>query len=440
MPLSTPTVFQNYNYRDATAFSTNILIVGGAYAGLAAARSLKSHFAARAKDPIYAEALATKTPRISITIVEPKAGFLNIIGIPKAVVSPDFAKTQYVPMSDFKNLTFDHVFTEHQEISNALETRSNLENDNFLAGIEITFVHGHVTRIGNKTASYTLSAIEKTPASANETIQFDYAILASGRDRAWPTTPRGFTLPSFMEEMVEFRNKVDAADRISVVGAGAVGIEMAGDIKHEFPHKTVSLIHPHPTAPPEPLSTGFSEEIAKSLLKAGVKVLYNTRIMSEKDDGTLVTQNGDEIPTDLAVWCTSHSNNIDILNENLCKRFVSAKRNLHVNEYLQLTNESDIEPRIFAAGDLVELPIIKSAGWAMYMGRQCAHNITSMILDDRLAEPFPDLLKMPRGMVLVAGNGEIISELCGEVELNNENYTHEYKDYCLNKVMVTLDV
>lgn len=438
MPLSPPTVFEDYNCSNAKAFSTNILIVGGAYAGLAAVRSLKSHFAARAKDPIYAEALATKSPKISITIVEPKAGFLNIIGIPKAVVSPEFAKTQYVPMSDFKNLMFDHVFTEHPEISAALETRSRIGNDNLSAGIEITLVHGHITRISEKTASYTLSSIEGN--HADEVIQFDYAILASGRDRTWPTTPRGFTFPHYMKEMEEFRQKVDAANRISVVGAGAVGIEMAGDIKHEFPHKDVTLIHPHPTAPPEPLSAAFGEAISSSLLKSGVKLLYNTRVLSEKDDGTLVTQTGDEIPTDLTVWCTSHTNNIGILDEGLSKRFVSPAKNVHVNEYLQLANGSDMEPRIFVAGDLVELPIIKSAGWAMYMGRQCAHNITSMILDDHLAESFPDLLKMPRGMVLVAGNGEIISELCGEVELNNQNYTHEYKDYCLNKVMVTLDV
>lgn len=76
----------------------------------------------------------------------------------------------------------------------------------------------------------------------------------------------------------------------------------------------------------------------------------------------------------------------------------------------------------------------------MYMGRQVANNITSLIFDATLVEPMPDLSSMPYGMVIVGGNEEIISELLGDVQLNHEGYKKEYLDYCIGKVRATLDV
>ena len=47
--------------------------------------------------------------------------------------------------------------------------------------------------------------------------------------------------------MAKVKQDIERADIVSVIGAGAVGIEIAGDIKTEFPNKTVNLIHPHET-------------------------------------------------------------------------------------------------------------------------------------------------------------------------------------------------
>ena len=83
-------------------------------------------------------------------------------------------------------------------------------------------------------------------------------ILATGRDRNWPTTPLATTYGQYMLEMDNARQEIANADTISVIGAGAVGIEFAGDIKTEFPHKTVNLIHPHECFPQEPLSMSLN--------------------------------------------------------------------------------------------------------------------------------------------------------------------------------------
>ncbi|KAM9920423.1 hypothetical protein OXX80_012441, partial [Metschnikowia pulcherrima] len=149
--------------------------------------------------------------------------------------------------------------------------------------------------------------------------------------------------------------------------------------------------------------------------------------------------NGEKLKTDFNYWCNNFHNNTELLSPELAT-FVSEKNNVLVNGFLQLTHPETSEhfPHLFAIGDLVELPIIKSAGWALYMGRQVANNIISLIFDGVLVEPMPDLTQMPKGMVLVAGDNELVSSLDGVLELNNKLYVEEYKDYCIGKIRATL--
>mmetsp|Transcript_3172 Transcript_3172/g.3555 ORF Transcript_3172/g.3555 Transcript_3172/m.3555 type:complete len:435 (+) Transcript_3172:47-1351(+) len=428
--LSVPTVLKPKT-DNATSFTTNILVVGGAYAGLSAVRSLAYHFNRRIKDPLIKLKLINS--RVSITMVEPKSGLLNILGIPRAIVDVDFAKTQYISFEDFYDLKFDKVVSNQPEVLKNLATGQSTGNNE--GGFEINFVHGRVTHLDEHRAEYQLVESDETA-----TINFDYVILASGRDRSWPTTPNAYTTKSYLEEMTKSKSEIDSHDIISIIGAGAVGIEIAGDIKHYCPNKTVNLMHPHETFPPEPLSTEFQSLTYKSLVNSGVNVHLNTRILKELENGDLETTTGEIIKSDFNYWCHAHQNNISILSDNLRKEFVTSRNNILVNEYLQLLNKDKKLDAFFCIGDIVELPIIKSAGWAMYMGRLVANNLVSMILDNILIEPFPDLTQMPRGMVIVAGNGEIVSELCGEVELNHKGYVEEYRDYCIGKIRSTIGV
>lgn len=428
--LSVPTVLKPTT-DNATSFTTNILVVGGAYAGLSAVRSLAYHFNRRIKDPFIKLKLINS--RVSITMVEPKSGLLNILGIPRAIVDEDFAKTQYISFEEFYDLKFDKVVSNQPDVLQNIATDQNTGNNE--GGFEINFVHGRVTHLDENRAEYQLIESDETA-----TINFDYVILASGRDRSWPTTPNAYTTKSYLEEMARSKHEIESHDIISIIGAGAVGIEIAGDIKHHCPNKTVNLMHPHETFPPEPLSTEFQSLTYKSLVNSGVNVYLNTRVSKELENGDLETTTGEIIKSDLNYWCHAHQNNISILSDNLRKDFVTSRNNILVNEYLQVLNKDKKLDAFFCIGDIVELPIIKSAGWAMYMGRLVANNLVSMILDNILIEPFPDLTQMPRGMVIVAGNGEIVSELSGDVELNHKGYVEEYKDYCIGKIRSTIGV
>lgn len=55
-----------------------------------------------------------------MTIVEPKARLLNILGIPRAIVDLDFAKMQYVPWQDLQDMRFEHIVSNDEYVCNTL--------------------------------------------------------------------------------------------------------------------------------------------------------------------------------------------------------------------------------------------------------------------------------------------------------------------------------
>ncbi|GEQ68133.1 hypothetical protein JCM33374_g1800 [Metschnikowia sp. JCM 33374] len=407
--------------KNTPSFHSNVLIVGGAYAGLAALVAMKNHLKERAK-----------LQKISVTIVEPKAGLLNILGIPRAIVDTEFAKTQYVPFEKLEDVCFDHLISNDSFVIDTLGKHVKPNNNDF---IEITYVHGSISDLKTRSAFYHLNNNpEKTGL-----IEFNWLVIATGRNRHWPTSPLAYNYDSYIKEMAEFRNHIDRCHKIGVIGAGAVGIEIAGDIKSKCPEKEVFLFHPHEKFPPEPLPDNFKDLTKSSLERGGVQVMTGYRVQRESENHELHFTNGDTLKTDFNYWCTKFHNNTKILAPDLAG-FISTNNNIYVNDFLQLTHPESQEhhPHIFAIGDLVELPIIKSAGWALYMGRQAANNIVSLIFDGVLVEPMPDLTQMPKGMVLVAGNNELVSSLDGVLELNNKSYVEEYTDYCIGKIRATL--
>ncbi|KAG7193149.1 uncharacterized protein KQ657_000903 [Scheffersomyces spartinae] len=408
-------------------FSTNVLVVGGAFAGLSAITSLQNHISERCK---YSNAFSSRSHKLSITVIEPRAGLLNILGIPHAVLDPEFAQSQYLPLHEMKTLHIETVHTPFGELIQQVRPKVYDE-----AAFSIHFVQGKVTNVARDYVDYHL-----VESRTIKRIKFDYIVLAMGRDRLWPITPDALTADTFLDEMNKTKNILELKSSISIVGGGAVGIEMAGCLKRNFPDKCVRIIHPHDRLLPEPLSNELKDTIFTSLTSYGVDVMLNTRIKEELDNGYLVTTTNDTIKSDLTIWCTNFRNNLDILDDVVYSKAITNHQNLAVNEYLQIEVAGDVLDNVFAIGDIVELDIIKSAGWAMYMGRQTANNIASDIFEGKLAEKIPDMKTVPRGMVIVAGNEEIVSELSGEVEVNNRNYVEEYKDYCMGKIRVTIGV
>lgn len=441
---------------------TTVLVVGGSYAGIAAVSALCSGWNEKRR---VAQDGLLPAAKLVVTLVEPRLGLLNVLGIPRAVVDMEFARTQYIGYEELRLpwgdvVSRDALVRRRFEAAAAAEGRKDkaesgtegsaeaadgkkeTTGDADSGFVDLVYVQGKITQLDEYEARYELVEAEGAAGACGSrgTITFDYCIVASGRDRNWPVTPHALTPQSYLCEMEQFRSQIGPKPTVLIIGGGAVGLEMAGDIKRHFPDKTVRLIHPHRLFPPEPLTDAFKVAVQQLLERGGVECVLETRVERECANGDLVTTTGRRIELDYNYWSNRHRNNTALFSSDLQRDFVNRDNDVLVNEYLQLTNATRHVGHIFVLGDLVALPIIKSAGWAMYMGRQAANNIVHHVMEGQVVELFPDLTAMPRGMVVVGGDGEIVSELLGAVEVNNANYVMEYGDYCFGRIRATLDV
>lgn len=439
--LSEPTLLPKTTHYPIS-FSTNILIVGGAYSGLSALNTFITNFKEKSKHHIF-----NSNYKLSITLIDPRAGLLNIIGMSRCIVDDEFSKTQFLPYHKIKNLKYDNIVSYDTNLSGSFVRDLNGSGHEGL-GLVINYVQGKVTYLDEHKAQYQLVKDDEFDKTTKPIIDFNYVILASGRDRFWPTTPKAFTYDFFIDEMKASKQSIIDHDIISVVGGGAVGIELAGDFKNYLPQKTVNLIHSHDTLLREPLlHQNFKQLTLESLQNSGVNVILNTRIKNSDLDGNqgitfgdLTTNDEQTIKSELNIWCTTHQNNTSFLSKHLQKKYITPNNCIRINEYLQLSDSTTIVPNFFVLGDLVDLPIIKSAGWALYHGRQVANNLTSLLFENKFVEPHPDVSQMPKGMVLVAGNQDLICQLADEIAINVPEFVEEYKDYCFGKVMATMGI
>ena len=75
----------------------------------------------------------------------------------------------------------------------------------------------------------------------------------------------------------DYFNKVKLANRILIVGGGAVGVELAGEFKTDFPNKKVTIITNGNELVPN-VSKGFSSNALKIMNKLKVEIIFNDKI------------------------------------------------------------------------------------------------------------------------------------------------------------------
>ena len=139
---------------------------------------------------------------------------------------------------------------------------------------------------------------------SGERIEFDTAVLALG------SYVDVYSVPGVREHAmaVEFgavssihqalRKAATRGGRVTVVGGGLTGIELASEIAEVFPQLQVSLVSQTPLA--ESWSAAAREHVLASMRRFGVRVAEGPHIKAVHA-GNLATDRG-EMPFDLCIW------------------------------------------------------------------------------------------------------------------------------------------
>lgn len=135
---------------------------------------------------------------------------------------------------------------------------------------------------------------------------YDYFVAATGLKRNYPVVPETTSRTNYITETGDHATSIkNATSGVVVIGGGAVGVEMAAELKYVEPNSKVTLVHSRDQLlSAEPLPDEFKQLSLEALRSTGVEVVLGrgrvteiTEIQSEerKPIRKLVLQNGTEL-------------------------------------------------------------------------------------------------------------------------------------------------
>lgn len=164
--------------------------------------------------------------------------------------------------------------------------------------------------MASKTAVITAAA---AAGGATSTVDFDFIIVTAGLRRAFPVVPQSPDKAAYLAEVNPHIEAVSTAqDGVLVVGGGAVGIEMAAELKLAQPQTKVTLAHSRSRLlSSEPLPDNLAEKTLEILKENGVEVLLDHRLQEtrETDSGAkeVIFTNGHTLRVNAVVVAISKS-------------------------------------------------------------------------------------------------------------------------------------
>jgi NADH dehydrogenase FAD-containing subunit len=295
-----------------------VVVVGGGYGGIAAAKSLDE--------------------TTDVVLVEPKDAFMHNIAALRALVDPSWLPKIFMPYAGL------------------------LANGRVVRDRAVNVEPGRVV------------------TASGEEIAADYVVLATGSRYPFPAKTNLVDSELAIEQVRATHRALEQAGRVLLLGAGPVGIELAGEIRAVWPEKSITLIDPRPELLSGPFMPELRAELRRQLQEFDVKVLLGSALRDEPptepgtlDEFTVVTQSGVALTADIWFRCYGVVPNSDYLSEALA----SARRPdgfVEVSPTLQVAGQATV----FALGDLSTADA-KMAGFASRQAATVAANINSLI-------------------------------------------------------------
>lgn len=191
----------------------------------------------------------------------------------------------------------------------------------------------------------------KTICTESQTFSYQQLVLATGAD---PFTPpfNGSDNPLVLtvndiDQYAVFRERVDGARKVVLLGGGLIGCEFANDLASTGVEVHVVELAPWPINRLLPEVAG--RYLEAKLVAAGVHFHWQTSIaaVQEQEDGLLVElTNGEKLETDLLVSAVGLRPRLTLAQSAGLK----TNRGIVVDEYLRTSN-----PDIYALGDCAEV-------------------------------------------------------------------------------------
>jgi apoptosis-inducing factor 2 len=317
----------------------SVVVVGGGYGGATVAKALDE----------VAE----------VTLVDPREAFVHNVASLRALVQPDW---------------IDRIFFPFESL---------LANGHFVLDRAVE-VDGHRVTLGS-----------------GETLEPDYLVLATGSAYPFPAKSPEPHAETARELYRDAHAALAGADRVLIVGAGPTGLELAGEIKHSFPKKQVTVADVAEDVLEGPFDQALRDELRRQLGELGVELKLGSPLRqlpgAEPASAAAIaveTEAGDELRAD--IWFRAFG--VDIQTQYLRGALAEAldgEGYVRVDEQLRVRGED----RVFALGDIADADR-NMAGMAGRQAQVVAANIGALITGEgelSTYEPSPPVILVPLG-------------------------------------------
>ncbi|CAK8690672.1 unnamed protein product [Clavelina lepadiformis] len=306
--------------RAAKAVKENmkVVIVGGGYGGA------------------YLGYKIIKENLCKVTVIDPKDGMFHNVGALRTLVDKSYENKLFVPYDQFLGKSF------LRQSVKAINTKSKF-----------------VTLDDNTVVSYT------------------HLVIASGCNSPFPG---GIAYLNNIKEALkcydEMREGLMKSKRVIVVGGGAVGVELVGEIKTDFPSKEVTLIHSRHYLTSERGNESYQLNLLEVLQKKQINLHLGEKVVNLNDlrlnkyvEGQKVKTEKRELECDMVVACIGTTANNAFFKDELGSALNDSGL-LRVNSFLQVNGHEDV----FAIGDINNVPEEKMAYTAKLQADQLFAN------------------------------------------------------------------
>lgn len=334
-----------------------VVVVGAGYAGLVVAEQLQAS--------------------ADVTVLDPRESFHHILGSTRCLAREGFEHSIFIPR--------DRVLHACKRV---VGTATRVD-----AAAKVVHYQPAATAV-------TASPEGGAPAT-DASLPYDILVVATGMSYSSPGCDVDGSTAANKQAYRDIRAAIAAATSIVVVGGGAVGAEIAGEIAGGYSGKTVTVVHSgaHLVSGKENGAAASEPAIGaavESRLKAmGVEVLLGDRVVTARPESAaaaaaaglrhvtdhafagaakIVTQKGRTLPCDLQIWAAGGARGrTAFLAASGLGAALTPSGEVKVDAFSRVEGHADI----FAAGDVAASGHPKMA---LVIEKSTAHTVAANVL------------------------------------------------------------
>ncbi|KAG1757169.1 hypothetical protein EDB19DRAFT_1656189 [Suillus lakei] len=244
-----------------------------------------------------------------------------------------------------------------------VDAESKLEETSFVK-LDRIYANGNgETKVG------VVTSIEAQPGVSGGAV-----VLATGERISYAVLQNEDDVLPFVNA---WRQKFNKSNHVVIVGGGAVGIELAGEVKDLYPTKKVTIVHGGSQLINAAYGNSLRKGLEKRLHARGVQFMFNEYIDDIPEAGVvgISTRSGKHIgDADLVVSARGGRPNTDYVT-SLGEDTLNGHGFVKIQPTMQLPNH----PSIFALGDIIDWTEQKQAAKLMWHVPIVVANIVSFL-------------------------------------------------------------